>query len=324
MDEELYAALMGDPELSEGQQAALAKRLRRQSLISSLALMSGDRALSPWGLKSLGRAEDSANELGQRRQVQLERKRRSQADADQKAHWGEVLRQTALDRAEDRRSREQIAAEGRALRETLARIEAGKQAQEDQEKADAKKAAADEKAVAQLGTRYNTLKVPQVEASIGMLNDRLKGYEGKGTDPKDIPGIGYLQNTRLGMLFKSDEGKEVYSDMMRVGNDLLNMYSGLAVTNPEAARREMEELRSWMNSPEDYVKNWPNIVQRYNTMRSAVLGGYSPEIQQKFFENRGMGSRDPLVPAYQNYGKESGLENLSEEELRAIAAQGKR
>lgn len=116
MDEDIYAALMGEPMLPPEQQAALAKRLRRQSLLSGMAAMSGDRALAPWGLKAYGSAEDQATEMGRRRQVEQERQRRAQADADTKNYRDLSLKQAReLAEMQDRRMRE-LSAQDNATR----------------------------------------------------------------------------------------------------------------------------------------------------------------------------------------------------------------
>lgn len=116
-------------------------------------------------------------------------------------------------------------------------------------------------------------KFPQTMASVRVLNDTLSKYT-----PATLPGVGYGKNFDMANVALSPKGKLVKSQIQAVTNDLLNMYSGLAVTVPEDLRRSLEMMKSPQFSAEDFYAAWPTVVNRMNDMVGNATAGTPKEV----------------------------------------------
>lgn len=137
-------------------------------------------------------------------------------------------------------------------------------------------------------------KIPALSASITTANDLLRQYE-----DKDIPGFGLVEGSSMvpGAV-RGEESNRVRSSVQAVSNDLLNLYSGLAVTLPEGERRELEEMRGGNFTSQDFKTAWPRIVNRYNTVLGNLRAGASPEVLQEYQSRPGALKLDPLKAAF--------------------------
>lgn len=134
-------------------------------------------------------------------------------------------------------------------------------------------------------------KVPQAGASISQLNETLGKY-----NSETLPGVGYVKNFGGASFFLSEEGKKVKSQAQAVANDLLAMYSGLAVTLPEAERRQIEQMSSGQFSANDFYNAWPTVVNRYNTIIGNIVAGYPQEAVSTYKSRPGAMNLEPLKP----------------------------
>ena len=152
-----------------------------------------------------------------------------------------------------------------------------------------------ERATERLSKQLEQAKVPQVQASISTLNNVLASYAQRNAE---VPGIGYAKNLPMANFFLSQDGKDVKSSVARVANDLLSMYSGMAVTLPEAERRALEEMRSGAFSAADFTRAWPATVNRFNLVKGNVRAGYDPKVIDTYSQRPGAVSMAPIQPAF--------------------------
>jgi hypothetical protein len=151
-----------------------------------------------------------------------------------------------------------------------------------------------DKQVTSFANELQQNKIPALTASISTANDLLKGYEGK-----DLPGFGVLEGSgKIPGFMRSEESNRVRSSVQAVSNDLLNLYSGLAVTLPEAERRELEEMRGGNFSDKDFKNAWPRIVNRYNSVVGNLKAGANAEVLKEYQARPGAIKLDPLAPAF--------------------------
>lgn len=132
--------------------------------------------------------------------------------------------------------------------------------------------------------------LPNLVTSANALNQTLKDYQGK-----DIPGVGPIQS-RIPVLFQSQEGKKVRSQIQAVANDLLKLYSGGAVTLNEAERRATEMMANGNFSDDDLRTAWPLVLGRINAASANARAGFSPEAVLTY-EQRGGTALRQIEPA---------------------------
>lgn len=142
-------------------------------------------------------------------------------------------------------------------------------------------------------------KIPALSASITTANDLLKNYENT-----DIPGLGlFVGSKKYPDALRTKEANDVRSTLQSVSNDLLNLYSGLAVTLPEAERRELEEMKNGQFTSADFKNAWPRIVNRYNTVVGNLSAGAGPDVLKEYQSRSGAMKLSPLESAF---GKKGG------------------
>jgi small-conductance mechanosensitive channel len=138
-------------------------------------------------------------------------------------------------------------------------------------------------------------KIPNLSASITSLNNTLNQYEGKD----DIPGVGVIEGSKLIPGFmRSREAANVKSALQAVSNDLLNLYSGLAVTLPESERRELEMMANGQFTEANFKDAWQRTVNRYNSVLGNMAASVSGDVIKEYEGRPGAMSLKPLVPAF--------------------------
>jgi hypothetical protein len=147
-------------------------------------------------------------------------------------------------------------------------------------------------------------KLPGLASSMTNANELLKKYE-----DTDIPGIGtFVGSKKIPEFMRSEEANNMRSALVAVTNDLLNLYSGLAVTLPEAERRELEEMRGGKFSDKDFKNAWPRIVNRYNSVVGNLKASGSPEVIKEYQSRPGAMKLDDITPAFSQKNDGGGLE----------------
>lgn len=143
----------------------------------------------------------------------------------------------------------------------------------------------------------NTLqqnKVPQLSSSMTAANDLLKKYEGGS-----IPGFGAVSgSSAVPNLLRGEEAKNVRSAVQGVTNDLLNMYSGLAVTLPESERRSLEQMNRGDFTEADFRNAWPRVVNRFNSVMGSLKAGANPKAVEKYQSQPGAIKLEPITAAF--------------------------
>lgn len=285
-ESDLYAALIGDTP-AKAQIPELAAALRRRSQLGQIGTMTGDPAMAEVGSGLTKGAQLQAAQMQQTRQAGNAQDNEMARAAASIGLGDRQIGQNDRDLEERRRNDNLVDARARDLAKIMAdsRLDVAKEHQS------AKDAQQVDKYTAQMSAKLNQSKIPNLEASMTTLNNSIQKYGDK------LPGQGYLENA-LPESMIGDKGREIKQQVQAVTNDLLNMYSGLAVTDPEAARRAKELGTSINFGSKDFVRNWPNVVRKYNEIKRSVVGGYSPEVHDNYNLNMGGGwNGGPIMPA---------------------------
>jgi len=157
----------------------------------------------------------------------------------------------------------------------------------------------------------NTLqqnKVPQLASSMTSANDLLKKYEGDS-----IPGFGAVSgSSAVPNLLRGEEAKNVRSAVQGVTNDLLNMYSGLAVTLPESERRSLEQMNRGDFTEADFRNAWPRVVNRFNSVMGSLKAGANPKAVEKYQSQPGAIKLEPITSAFTSKENTSGGWSIKE------------
>lgn len=148
------------------------------------------------------------------------------------------------------------------------------------------------------------VKVPQIITSINRVNDLLKEYV--EVDPKnekspyrikkDIPGLGYGTTLPGAQFVMGERGNLNRAAIQATVNDLLNMYSGLAVTLPESQRRDLEMMASGKYGQQDFINAWPKTVEFLNSTIGNLKAGYGPEVLKNYDSRPGAIKLDTINP----------------------------
>jgi hypothetical protein len=246
---------------------AIVEQLRRRRSFGELGALTGDRVLQPFGVGEMKSSDAYAEALQQNRQKAIDDAQTKEYQTGQLGHMKEMERLTG--RGQD------LDYQAAMLRAAVDAMQKKGEITEKQLDTDTQK----------LSRQYTQQKMPQLDASISNFNNILGSYKDR---KEDLPGVGYAKNLPIAKLFLTDAGKDVSSAGQAVANDLLNMYSGLAVTLPESERRDLEQMRSGYFSESDYKRAWPLVVKRYNSIRGHIFAGYLPEVQQRFLDQNPM------------------------------------
>lgn len=293
-DSTLTDLVSGAPQTPE-QTAAIVGELRRKRAYGELAQMSGDAALRPFGTSLLSDVQENTRQAGTQQLKNRSDDLAAQQFKNLMEHQGtqETQAQNAL--SETMRWHNQMDARAREINQ--ANIDAGKYAgksESERRLLDQEQQRMDQQ-TNKMSNALSTLKLPALGSAIHLLNNTMD----KQTDANNLPGMGHLKNLPFAGIALSDEGKDFKSQAQAVVNDLLNVYSGQAVTEPEDLRRAQEMMTSAKFSSADFARAWPRIVQRYNEVKNGVLGGYRPEVRAQYSENNGgvnLGDITPLDP----------------------------
>lgn len=175
-------------------------------------------------------------------------------------------------------------------REATAAQQAAAQAAAQQQRA--------EKGAADLAGSFQQGGLPAVYASISSLNNKLLGKK----DADQVEGLGVLPSvlnkSGLTRWMLSNESKDTRSQVQAVSNDLLKMYSGLAVTLPEAERRALEMMSDGVFSAQDFANAWPRTVERFNQTVGNLTAGQSPAAVSTYSRRPGAMPTTPVAPAF--------------------------
>lgn len=277
-----YEALISGGLPDAEQAKVLAAKLRGQDNRATLAMLSGDKVLAPYGKQaaqqvqtqgaglSRARAIIENRQSEERRHAETQQRLKEQADAQRElteSRYQQLNQQHA----------DSLAMQGRGQDATLDAAEM--RIKLAQQKVDA---AADKDLQSKswkLASKLQSEGVIDLEGAVGELQATLAKYKGK-----DLPGIGPVDNVLHSSLM-GKEGKEVRRQLAAVRNLVLKARSGAAVTDPEM-RRLAEELElSIGKSDEDLIAAFNALANRLTLVKNNLLGGAGPEVAEYYTRN---------------------------------------
>lgn len=121
------------------------------------------------------------------------------------------------------------------------------------------------KRASDLYTLVDKSRLMAVGPALKVIDSKMSEYEKTGK----IEGVGNLKNIRATDWVKTQEGRYMVSVVQLLENEELRQASGLAVTEPEAARKEVANALKAANTADDYARvfktmirpRWNNLIQ---------------------------------------------------------------
>jgi hypothetical protein len=148
--------------------------------------------------------------------------------------------------------------------------------------ADAKKAAADEKAVTKFSDTLQKEGIPELETAIGGAEGAIGRYK-----EGEVPGVGRLAGAVPSALL-GDEGNDVRQAIAAVRNIVLSARSGAAVTDQEL-RRLVEELGTGMGQSEAALRRGLQKVRaRIDKIKENAAAGVNDDVLQTYQDRGGI------------------------------------
>ena len=110
-------------------------------------------------------------------------------------------------------------------------------------------------------------RITAVAPAFKVLDKKMDEYDTTGK----IEGIGNLKNIKASDWVKTPEGKYMSSVIQLLENEELRQASGLAVTEPEAERKERADALKAANTAADYAKIYKTMIRpRWNNLVSGL------------------------------------------------------
>jgi hypothetical protein len=148
--------------------------------------------------------------------------------------------------------------------------------------ADAKRAAADEKAVTKFSDTLQKEGIPELETAIGGAEGAIGRYK-----EGEVPGVGRLAGAVPSALL-GDEGNDVRQAIAAVRNIVLSARSGAAVTDQEL-RRLVEELGTGMGQSEAALRRGLQKVRaRIDKIKENAAAGVNDDVLQTYQDRGGI------------------------------------
>lgn len=280
MEDEIYSALLGNPQNDDtAKLAALARKLRGQSNMGLIAQVSGDRVLSPIGKQMMDTSNTQAQDYGSR--------------AERARYRGYQEKASAA--ANDR----ELAAQAWREKDAIAERENRLQVQRMQEAgANARNAATTGAATGisraelirgqrQISSDLTKANLPFLNRSYTQLDDALAPFKDSKTGKYGvIEGIGPMQNVLPLAMIRNPNGRKVKQAVANIRNQFLRMASGQAVTNPEAAR-QYEAIGIQLGGTQEDVLNGLEAMRALKDAEEQnIYAGYHPAVVEAYEGNR--------------------------------------
>ena len=168
------------------------------------------------------------------------------------------------------------------------------------------------KEVDDLSKRFYTAGVP---ATITKARSFTKNMLEKYT-PEQNPGMGGWKNFRGTVPFTganpanlamSEKGKDIKSAFVDILNDLLKMYSGLAIPPPEELRQLQARAVDTSFTARDFYNAWPRVLEHANQTVANELAGKDERIVKEYKRRNPNLDLSPLTFSYKpvQHGKEA-------------------
>lgn len=160
--------------------------------------------------------------------------------------------------------------------------------------------------------------VPQLDRAFSNVQAALDKYP-----PGKVPGMGGVWNsglanyvTAIGQQIGDPElkkqmaaARDTRTSVVAVTNYITRIMAGLNQTQGESARIMMENATGVDSTEEDFRNSFAKLLTMYKDMRATTLGGYPPEVRQRFSKQSGLNMNDvdslppPSMKTLQNVPK---------------------
>ena len=291
-DMAVVAQLANNPELANAAKMLHETTVKQHAPVAlgqtGFALPSaGEFVESPMFTEEKDAAREATRENQRARlQASIDAQRaRRDADEQARAERAENARQLQQERLAAQAAQ---AAEGRALRMTLAEM---RNADRDAAKAD-KAAAKTEKdreaALQKYSASLEKAGVPEFHNALSQAETLLSRYaEG------NLPGYGRVMGAIPTALLPT-EHQMARTDLQAAANILLKARSGAAVTAPEEVRF-LREVATGAGMDEKALRHgWANLRKNFNARRSSIAAGFPDDLHEEFVKRGGVDHRaDP-------------------------------
>lgn len=302
MPDEYLAMLQG---MDPGNARGMAAKLRGQDMFGKVYASS----LTP-NAQRLGKA-DSADAMSKIKHIGLARAKKAaqeEADLRQSDRWATTDQQLEEQRAQTQENWEATMEFNKLKLEEQNQLKRDLQEMKTQETLKETR-----KAVTSMSKELVKANVPKIDASFDALGKVLKPYmNADGSLKSNIPGAGA---TGVGPQFLlTSEGKTVRQTVANIRNQYLQMMSGAAVTDPEAARL-YEQIGIYLGGSDEEIIYGLQLIQDVaNRNRDVIYQGYSDAVIEEW-ERRGSGRGEPSTSGVAMGNAQSYLDAVVEEDL---------
>lgn len=302
-DMAVVAQLANNPELANAAKMLHETTVKQHAPVSlgqtGFALPSaGEFVESPMFTEEKDAAREATRENQRSRlQASIDAQRaRRDADEQARAERAENARQLQQERllSQSQLQQERLAAqaaqaaEGRALRMTLAEMRNADRDAAKEDKAAAKTEKDREAALQKYSASLEKAGVPEFHNALSQAESLLSKYaEGK------LPGYGRVMGAIPTALLPT-EHQMARTDLQAAANILLKARSGAAVTAPEEVRF-LREVATGAGMDEKTLRHgWANLRKNFNARRSSIAAGFPDDLHEEFVKRGGVDHRaDP-------------------------------
>lgn len=149
------------------------------------------------------------------------------------------------------------------------------------------------------GQRFDQAKKQDLQSNIEQYVTRTKDlvplhqsmqavqtiFDKYDNDPKKIPGIGY--STLLSPLARKEDANVVQRQVKAFANAVTRGQAGLSQTLSEQANVDLETMASGKFSAKEFMRSWPEIMAKYNSMITAQNASIDPETLGTYLKRGG-------------------------------------
>lgn len=156
------------------------------------------------------------------------------------------------------------------------------------------------KNVEQVGKMYKDMNVSEIDTFVSNIYPKVQ--EAKKTG--QLPGVGYLANTNISNLLKSQEGEEIYRDVMGFASAILRASAGLSQTTQEAARVMTKMGFDKTASSKSFIQQFDKLSSAYERDRANIAASFGKQAVDMWMQNNPSGV-DLMTPPWKKQSKKT-------------------
>lgn len=118
--------------------------------------------------------------------------------------------------------------------------------------------------------------------SMKAVQDIFDSYD---NDYTKIPGLGY--STLLSPVARKQEANRVQRQVKAFANAVTRGQAGLSQTLSEQANVDLETMASGKFSTQEFMRSWPEIMAKYNSMMTGAKGSLPPTTMKEYLDRGG-------------------------------------